>query len=149
MKYLKIFEGSESFFGTSNYSDFEINKPAHKVIFNMFICDYESPNWKENVEILRGINFPTSIEKSKGYHKGLSIQVLLDMDIQSAKEFSDEIINMFLDKPLIVIADVNVIMKKQPIGYYFDKDLWEPGRYFDKLIESGERGVFIYDPKSH
>jgi predicted Ser/Thr protein kinase len=53
MKYLKIFEGSESFFGTSNYGDFEINKPAHKVIFNMFICDYESPNWKENVEILK------------------------------------------------------------------------------------------------
>ena len=38
-------------------------------------------------------------------------------------------------------------MKKQPIGYYFDKDLWEPGRYFDKLIESGERGVFIHNPK--
>ena len=149
MKYLKIFEGSESFFGTTNYGDFELNKPANKVIFNMFICDYESPNWKENVEILKSIDFQTSIEKSKGYHKGLAIQVLLDMDIQSAKEFSDEISNMFLDKPLIVIAEVNVIMKKQPIGYYFDKDLWEPGRYFDKLIESGERGVFIYDPKSH
>jgi hypothetical protein len=145
MKYLKIFEGSESFFGTTNYGDFEINKPANKVIFNMFICDYESPKWKENVEILKRIDFPTSIEKSKGYHKGLSIQVLLDMDIQSAKEFSDEIFNMFLDKPLIVIAEVNVIMKKQPIGYYFDKDLWEPGRYFDKLIERGEGGVFIYE----
>jgi hypothetical protein len=59
------------------------------------------------------------------------------------EEFSDEIVNMFLDKPLIVIAEVNVIMKKQPIGYYFDKDLWEPGRYFDKLIESGEGGVFM------
>ena len=119
-----------------------------KVILNLYICGYESPNWKENVEILKSIDFPTSIEKSKGYHKGLSIQVLLDMDIQSAKEFSDEILNMFLDKPLIVIAEVNVIMKKQPIGYYFDKDLWEPGRYFDKLIEKGERGVFIHNPKS-
>ena len=38
------------------------------------------------------------------------------MDIQSAKDFSDEIVNMFLDKPLIVIAEVNVIMKKQPIA---------------------------------
>ena len=52
MKYLKIFEGSESFFGTTNYGDFELNKPTDKVIFNMFICDYESPNWKENTNRL-------------------------------------------------------------------------------------------------
>jgi hypothetical protein len=27
----------------------------------MYICDYQSPNWKENVEILNSIEFPTSI----------------------------------------------------------------------------------------
>jgi hypothetical protein len=41
-----------------------------KVILNMYICDYESPNWKDNVEILNSIEFPTSIPTSKGHHRG-------------------------------------------------------------------------------
>jgi hypothetical protein len=139
----KNYEG-KSFWGSSNYGNFEKDKVEDKVIFNMFICRYESPNWKQNVEILRDIKFPTSIETSKGHHNGLAIQVLLDLDLESAEKFASEVSDKFLDKPLIVIANVSVAMKRQPIGYYFDKDLWEPGRYFDKLVREKKHGIFIY-----
>jgi hypothetical protein len=135
---------SKSFWETSNYGDFNIGERLDKVIFNMFICNYESPNWKENVEILKSINFPTSIETSKGHHRGLAIQILLDLDLTSAKKFAEDVKSKFQDDVLIVLAEVNVQMKKQPIGYYFDKSLWEPGRYFDRLVRQDKAGIFIY-----
>lgn len=135
---------NKSFWGTSKYRDFEKDQPADKVIFNMFICHYKSPNWEQSVEILKSIQFPTSVETSKGHHSGLAIQVLLDLDLKSAEDFANEVISKFPETPLIVIAEVNVIMKKQPIGYYFDKDLWEPGRYFDKLVREGKTGLVVY-----
>jgi hypothetical protein len=115
-----------------------------KVILNMYICDYESPNWKDNVEILNSIEFPTSIPTSKGHHRGLAIQVLLDLNIEEAKDYANSLLNKFKADPTIVIAQVDVNMKNSPIGYYFDKDLWEPGRYFDSLVKQGKVGLYVY-----
>ena len=115
-----------------------------KVILNLYICGYESPNWKENVDILNSIKFPTSIPTSKGHHNGLAIQVLLDLNIEEAEEFSTGLLTTFKDDPTIVIAEVEVNMKNSPIGYYFDQDLWEPGRYFDNLIKKGKKGLYIH-----
>ena len=115
-----------------------------KVILNMYICGYESPNWKENVEILNSIEFPTSIPTSKGHHRGLAIQVLLDLNIEEAKDYANSLLTKFKDDSTIVIAQVDVKMKNSPIGYYFDKDLWEPGRYFDNLVKKRKVGLYIY-----
>jgi hypothetical protein len=115
-----------------------------KVILNMYICDYQSPNWKENVEILNSIEFPTSIPTSKGHHRGLAIQVLLDLNIEEAKDYANSLLTKFKADPTIVIAQVDVKMKNSPIGYYFDKDLWEPGRYFDNLVRQGKVGLYVY-----
>jgi len=115
-----------------------------KVILNMYICDYQSPNWKENVEILNSIEFPTSIPTSKGHHRGLAIQVLLDLNIKEAKDYANSLLTKFKADPTIVIAQVDVKMKNSPIGYYFDKDLWEPGRYFDNLVRQGKVGLYVY-----
>ena len=115
-----------------------------KVILNMYICDYQSPNWKENVEILNSIEFPTSIPTSKGHHRGLAIQVLLDLNIEEAKDYANSLLTKFKADPTIVIAQVDVNMKNSPIGYYFDKDLWEPGRYFDNLVRQGKVGLYVY-----
>ncbi len=35
-------------------------------------------------------------------------------------------------------------MKNSPIGYYFDQDLWDPGRYFDNLIKKSKKGLYIH-----
>jgi len=110
----------------------------------MYICDYESPNWKDNVELLNSIEFPTSILTSKGHHRGLSIQVLLDLNIEEAKDYANSLLTKFKADPTIVIAQVDVNMKNSPIGYYFDKDLWEPGRYFDSLVKQGKVGLYVY-----
>jgi hypothetical protein len=110
----------------------------------MYICDYKSPNWKENVEILNSIEFPTSIPTSKGHHRGLAIQVLLDLDMEEAKDYTNSLLTKFKADPTIVIAQVDVNMKNSPIGYYFDKDLWEPGRYFDSLVKQGKVGLYVY-----
>jgi len=115
-----------------------------KVILNMYICDYQSPNWKENVEILNSIEFPTSIPTSKGHHRGLAIQVLLDLNIEEAKDYANSLLTKFKDDSTIVITQVDVKMKNSPIGYYFDKDLWEPGRYFDNLVRQGKVGLYVY-----
>ena len=115
-----------------------------KVILNMYICDYESPNLKDNVEILNSIEFPTSIPTSKGHHRGLAIQVLLDLNIEESKDYANSLLTKFKTDPTIVIAEVNVNMKNSPFGYYFDKDLWEPGRYFDNLVKQGKVGLYIY-----
>ncbi len=115
-----------------------------KVILNLYICGYESPNWKENVEILSSIKFPTSIPTSKGHHNGLAIQVLLDLNIEEAEEFATVLLTTFKDDPTIVIAEVEVNMKNSPIGYYFDQDLWDPGRYFDNLIKKSKKGLYIH-----
>jgi len=115
-----------------------------KIILNMYICDYKSPNWIENVETLNSIKFPTSIPTSKGHHRGLAIQVLLDLNLHEAKNFATNLLTSFKDEPTIVIAQVEVKMKNSPIGYYFDQDLWEPGRYFDKLVTQGKTGLYIH-----
>ena len=115
-----------------------------KVILNMYICDYESPNLKDNVEILNSIEFPTSIPTSKGHHRGLAIQVLLDLNIEESKDYANSLLTKFKADPTIVIAQVDVNMKNSPIGYYFDKDLWEPGRYFDSLVKQGKVGLYVY-----
>ena len=115
-----------------------------KVILNMYICDYESPNWKKNVEILNSIEFPTSIPPSIGHSRGLAIQVLLDLNMEDAEEYSNSLLTKFKANPTIVIAEVVVNIKNSPIGLYFDKDLWEPGRYFDNLVRQGKVGLYIY-----
>jgi hypothetical protein len=121
------------------------NLNKKRTILNFFICHYGSTNWKKNVDILNNIDFPTSIDTSKGHHSGLAVQVLLDLDLDKAKEFSEHLLKLFEhENPTIVISEVDVIMKNKPIGEYFDKDLWEPGRYFDKLVSEGMIGIFIY-----
>ncbi len=116
-----------------------------KVILNMYICDYQSPNWLDNIKILNSVKFPTSIPTSKGHHRGLAIQVLLDLNLEEAQNFATDLLTTFKDEPTIVIAEVEVKMKNSPIGYYFDQDLWEPGRYFDKLISQGKKGLYIHN----
>ena len=115
-----------------------------KVILNMYICDYESQNWKDNVELLNSIEFPTSIPTSIGHSRGLAIQVLLDLNMEESEEYSNLLLTKFKDDPTIVIAEVVVNIKNSPIGLYFDKDLWEPGRYFDNLVRQGKVGLYIY-----
>ena len=47
--------------------------------------------------------------------------------------------------PLIVISEVNVQIKDSPIGHWFDDDLVQPGRYFDKLVSEEVTGLVIHD----
>lgn len=122
-----------------------LEKFKRKTIMNLFVCDYDSPYWKESCEILDSLDFETSIPLSKGHYKGLSIQVLLDTNLEDSKKFVMEILEKFPEKPLCVLSDVRVIMKSNPIGRYFDNDLVGPGRYFDFLLSSGKRGLFVYD----
>jgi hypothetical protein len=122
-----------------------LKKFQRKTIMNLFICFYESPNWVQSVEILNSLKLPTSIEISKGHHRGLAFQVLLDTNLEDSKNIAEEISKKFPEQPLIVLSEVDVIMKKMPIGHYYDDDLVEPGRYFDKLVSQNQRGIFIYD----
>jgi hypothetical protein len=116
-----------------------------KTIMYMFICDYESPCWRESVEILKSLDLPTSIETSKGHHGGLSLQVLLDTNLEDSIKYVTDILTLFPCEPLIVISEVHVIFKKIPIGHYFDNDLIQPSRYFDKLVKENKKGVFVHD----
>jgi hypothetical protein len=128
-----------------DWNNFKKEKLIRKVIMNMFICSHGSPNWKESVGILKSIEFPTNVEYSHGHHRGLAIQVLLDTDIEESKKFCKELLNKFPEMPLIVIAEVNVKIKNSPIGHWYDVDLIQPGRYFDKLIKEGKTGLIIHD----
>lgn len=122
----------------------ENSKFQRKTIMNLFICEYESPNWNESIKIFNSLQLPTSVEISKGHHIGLAFQILLDTNIEQSEKLAKEILIKFPELPLIVISEVDIEMKEMPIGYYFDKSLWEPGRYFDKLVRDGKRGLFIY-----
>lgn len=114
-----------------------------KTILLMFICEYNSPYYKQSFDVLKTINFQTSIPTSKGGHNGLSIQVLLDLNIDKSLEFCNNIINLFPVKPLILISKVNVIMKQEPIGEWYNDDLVKNGRNFDDLYSNNKRGIFI------
>lgn len=122
-----------------NFNDSQVKK----TIMNIFICEYNSPHWEESISIFNSLNLPTSVSISKGSHKGLSYQILLDVHLETAKELSNDILAKFPQEPLIVISEVNVRMKDQPIGWWQDNDLVKPGRYFDKLVSEGKSGVFI------
>lgn len=132
---------------------FKEDKLESKVIMNMFICRRESintdnpnPNWVKCVETLKSIEFPTSIKTSAAHHRGLAIQVLLDTNLEDSVSFCKELLDKFLPEiPLIVIAEVNVKIKDTPIGHWYDDDLVQPGRYFDKLVSEGKNGLVIYD----
>jgi len=129
-------------------------KIEKKVIMNMFICRREfpigtlnmNPNWIKCVEILRTIKFPTSVEISSAHHRGLSVQVLLDTNLEESISFCRGLLDKFLPEvPLIVISEVNVEIRNTPIGHWFDDDLVQPGRYFDKLVSEGVTGLVIHD----
>jgi hypothetical protein len=129
MRYLKLFEGDM----------------VKKTIMNTFLCNYKSDFWKESISIFKSLNFPTTIEISNGSYRGLAYQVLLDVNLEQAKVLADDIINKFPETPLIVISEVMVKIKTTPIGQWQDDDLVEPGRYFDKLLKTGETGIFVYN----
>mgnify|MGYP005615660543 FL=1 len=121
---------------------------------NMFICRRESPigtldknpNWSKCVEVLHSIKFPTSAEISGAHHRGLSVQVILDTNLEESASFCTNLLDKFLPEvPLIVISEVNVEIKDTPIGHWFDDDLVQPGRYFDKLVSEGKTGLVIHD----
>jgi hypothetical protein len=125
-----------------------------KTIMNMFICRYESPkgtyntnpNWAKCVETLRTIKFPTSVEISGAHYRGLAVQVLLDTNIEESASFCKGLLDKFLPEiPLIVISEVNVKIKNGPIGEWYDDDLVQPGRYFDKLVMKDKKGLFVHD----
>lgn len=125
-----------------------------KVIMNMFICRREypigtsnsNPNWTKCVDILHSIKFPTSVEISGAHHRGLAVQVLLDTNLEDSASFCRELLDKFLPEvPLIVISEVNVEIKNSPIGKWYDDDLVQPGRYFDKLVTEGKTGLVIMD----
>lgn len=121
---------------------------------NMFICRREypigtsnsNPNWTKCVDILHSIKFPTSVEISGAHHRGLAVQVLLDTNLEDSASFCRELLDKFLPEvPLIVISEVNVEIKNSPIGKWYDDDLVQPGRYFDKLVTEGKTGLVIMD----
>lgn len=129
-------------------------KMEKKVIMNMFICRRESPigtsntnpNWSKCVEVLHSIKFPTSVEISGAHHRGLAVQVLLDTNLEESVSFCRGLLDKFLPEiPLIVISEVNVQIKDSPIGHWFDNDLVQPGRYFDKLVSEEKTGLVIHD----
>lgn len=129
-------------------------KMEKKVIMNMFICRREypigtlnpNPNWAKCVDILHSIEFPTSFEISGAHHRGLAVQVLLDTNLEESASFCRELLDKFLPEvPLIVISEVNVEIKNSPIGEWYDDDLVQPGRYFDKLVSEGKTGLIIMD----
>ena len=129
-------------------------KMENKVIMNMFICRREfprgtlnmNPNWIKCVEILRTIKFPTSVEISGAGHSGLGVQALLDTNIEDSASFCRGLLDKFLPEvPLIVISEVNLQIKDDPIGHWQDDDLVQPGRYFDKLVSEGITGLVIHD----
>jgi hypothetical protein len=122
-----------------------LKKFERKTIMNLFICFYESPYWEKSIEILRSLQLPTSIEVSKGHHRGLAVQVLLDTNLEDSKRIAEDVFKKFPEEPIIVLSEINVIMKKIPIGHYYDDDLVEPGRYFDQLVSQRKSGIFIYD----
>ena len=122
-----------------------LKKFRRKTIMNLFICFYESPYWSQSVDILNSLELPTSIEISKGHHRGLAVQVLLDTNLEDSKKIAQDILKKFPEEPLIVLSEIDVIMKKIPIGHYYDDDLVEPGRYFDRLVIGRKSGIFIYD----
>ena len=116
-----------------------------KIIMNIFLCSYESDFWTESISIFKSLSLPTSVQISSGSHRGLAFQVLLDINLEDAKILANDIIEKFPETPLIVISEVMVKIKTTPIGQWQDDDLVEPGRYFDKLLKTGETGIFVYN----
>ena len=128
-----------------DFKTFKIkNNLIKKTIMNIFICKYDSPFWEECSSIFRSLNLPTRVKISGAHHSGLAYQILLDTDLENSIELSNDIINKFPIEPLIVISEVLVKMKDKPIGWWQDDDLINPGRYFNKLIEEDQTGVFIF-----
>jgi hypothetical protein len=122
---------------------------APKVIMNIFVCRYTSSDsyWKECVVKLREVisKLPHTVQHSSGNPFGLGAQILLDSDIEESIKISEEILDFFPNKPLIVLSEVNVEVKDLniPIGEYQDNDLVEPGRKFDLLISENKSGIFV------
>jgi len=130
------------------------SKMEKKVIMNMFICRREfpigtsnmNPNWSKCVEVLHSIKFPTSVEISSAHHRGLAVQLLLDTNLEESASFCRGLLDKFLPEvPLIVISEVNVEIRNTPIGHWFDDDLVQPGRHFDKLVSEKKTGLVIHD----
>jgi len=86
-----------------------------------------------------------------GYYQETTHKIIIECDGMSYILKNENYKNYYLSLPTtngflstIVIAQVDVNMKNSPIGYYFDKDLWEPGRYFDSLVKQGKVGLYVY-----
>ena len=127
----------------NNFNNFNLSP---KTIMNIFLCEHRTPLdiWEQSIRIFKSFDLPTSVGISPGHHRGLAYQVLLDSDIKESQDLCEELISKFPQEPLIVLGKVNVKIKPEPIGEWQDDDLVGPGRYFDRLVREGKRGIFIY-----
>jgi len=114
------------------------------VLLNLFVCDYNDPEWINKVTQLNNIikELPNIVTPSKGHYKGLALQTILGVSLDDAKEIANNILEK-LDSSLVVLSEIEFIHKNIPIGHYQDDSLVKPGRYFDKLVKNDKKGLYI------
>jgi hypothetical protein len=114
-----------------------------KVLIYIYFCDYMDENFREYVNRFKSMDINFWVKPGKGHHRGFSIQSILDTDDMSeAKHISRGILEEF-DNDILIVLSKQKVSNIEPVGENNEEVFIKPGRKFDKLVDKGEKGIYI------
>jgi hypothetical protein len=114
-----------------------------KVLIYIYFCDYMDENFREYVNRFKSMDVNFWVKPGKGHHRGFSIQSILDTDDMSeAKHISRGILEEF-DNDILIVLSKQKVSNIEPVGENNEEVFIKPGRKFDKLVDKGEKGIYI------
>jgi len=114
-----------------------------KYLIYIYFCDYEDHRFSEFISKFENMDIDFWVKPGKGHHRGFAIQSILNTHSRKrALDIANKIYDEFNQDILIVLSKQKVT-NLEPIGMNNDKVFIKPGRYFDKLVDKKEIGVYI------
>ena len=114
-----------------------------KVLIYIYFSHHIDANFREYVERFKDMDINFWVKPGKGHHRGFSIQSILDTDDMSeAKHISRGILEEF-DNDILIVLSKQKVSNIEPVGENNEEVFIKPGRKFDKLVDKGEKGIYI------
>jgi hypothetical protein len=114
-----------------------------KYLIYIYFCDYEDHRFREFVSKFENMDIDFWVKPGKGHHRGFAIQSILNTHSKKrALDIANKIYDEFNQDILIVLSKQKVT-NLEPIGMNNDKVFIKPGRYFDKLVDKKEIGIYM------
>ena len=114
-----------------------------KVLIYIYFCNYEDENFSEYVNRFQNMDINFWVKPGKGHHRGFSIQSILDTDDMSEAKHISRGISQEFDNDILIVLSKQRVSNIEPVGENNEEVFVKPGRKFDKLVDKGNKGIYV------